>query len=179
MRRAAVRNLEQRPPDWRSEALETEIRVSPTRPKRKPRPVIGWREWVALPELGVSRVKAKVDTGARTAALHAHRLEVLDEGNGQIVRFEIHPTQRSAAGAISTTAKVVDWRDVRSSAGHRERRPVIVTPLRLRGQQWNIEVTLTNRDAMGFRLLLGRQSIRGRFVVDPGRSFLTKENEHA
>ncbi len=149
--------------------------MNPRKRIRTPRPVIGWREWVALPELGVHHIKAKLDTGARSSALHAYQLHVFEDDDGEHARFEIHPVQRSAADAVTTTAPVVDWRDVTSSAGHRERRPVILTTLEVAGQSWDIEVTLTNRDAMGFRLLLGRQAIRGRFVVDPGRSFLAQE----
>lgn len=133
--------------------------------------MIGWREIVALPELGVPALKAKVDTGARTSALHAWHVEEIERDGEAWVRFELHPQQRSAAGAVTAEARLVDQRPVRSSSGRAEHRHVIETDVELGGQRWPIEVTLTRRDAMGFRMLLGRQAIRRRFVVDPGRSW--------
>lgn len=139
-----------------------------------PRPVIGWREWAALPELGVPTIKAKVDTGARTSALHAFGLDYERNGHGaDLVSFAVHPQQRSSAGSVPATAEVVGWRRVRSSNGIVEQRPVISTLLELGGDAFPIELTLTNRDEMGFRMLLGRAAIRRRYLVDPGRSFLT------
>lgn len=141
---------------------------------RRPVDIIGWREWVALPALGCEAIKAKVDTGARSSSLHAFDLELyVAEDGGQRVRFEIHPLQRSRRSAIEVDAPVAETRVVRNpgGGGREELRPVIVTPVRLRGEAWPIELTLTRRDAMGFRMLLGRQAIRGRFLVDPGRSF--------
>ena len=140
--------------------------------KRKRPPSIGWREWVGLPELGVANIKAKLDTGARSSALHAHELERFRRKDGDWVRFVIHPIQRETRHTIHATAKVVDDRPVRNSGGAVERRPVIVTTVALSGVEWRIELTLTKRDEMGFRLLLGREAIRRRFLVDPGRSFL-------
>jgi len=137
------------------------------------RPVLGWREWVALPELGVGAIKAKLDTGARTSSLHAFRLKRFTRDGEAMVRFEVHPVQRSTQGTRTVEALVVEERSVRSSSGQEERRPVIVTDLELGGERWPIELTLTRRDAMGFRMLLGRQALRKRAVVDPGRSFVT------
>ncbi len=142
------------------------------RRRTPPPPVIGWREWVTLPELGVPALKVKVDTGARTSALHAFQLQVDDNDGLQVARFEVHPEQRRSDGAVAVSAPIVAWRRVRSSNGDIEERPVIRTSLALGEAVWRAEVTLTNRDEMGFRMLLGRAAIRRRFVVDPSRSFL-------
>jgi hypothetical protein len=134
-------------------------------------PVIGWREWVGLPELGVDAIKAKVDTGARTSSLHAFDvMEVVRDGVDYI-RFSIHPEQRLAEPTISVELPLTARRRVRDSGGKTELRPVVETVLSLHGQEWPIELTLTRRDAMGFRMLLGRRAIRHRFVVDPGSSY--------
>ena len=134
-------------------------------------PVIGWREWVSMPDLGVRFVKAKVDTGARTSSLHAFDLQEVDRDGTTYVRFVIHPEQRRSKPAMEVELPLVARRSVRDSGGKVESRPVVVTTIELSGQSWPIELTLTRRDAMGFRMLLGRQAIRGRFVVDPGSSF--------
>lgn len=147
------------------------------RKKKKPRPAriwVGWREWVALPDLGIEAIKAKVDTGARTSALHAGRVHLFEERARRRVRFTVHPIQRSGEPNIVCVADLVDHRQVTSSAGHREYRPVIVTRLTIGEETWPIELTLTNRDSMGFRMLIGRRAMRRRLVVDPGRSFLTR-----
>lgn len=136
------------------------------------KPTIGWREWVALPELGVDAVKVKVDTGARSSALHAFDVRSFERGGVEYVRFTVHPRQRDADTTIEAECQVVARRWVTTSSGHRTRRPVIRTPVELLGQTWPIEVTLTNRDAMGFRMLLGRQAIRRRFLVDVSKSYL-------
>jgi hypothetical protein len=134
---------------------------------------IGWREWVRLPELGIFAIKAKVDTGARTSALHAIDMHYERHRGAEVVRFKVHPLQRNAQFTIVAEAVVIEHRRVRSSGGHDTLRPVIVTPLELVGQRWEIELTLVSRDAMGFRMLLGRQALRGRVMVDPGHSFLS------
>ena len=134
-------------------------------------PVIGWREWVALPELGISWTKAKVDTGARSSALHAFDLVRLERGGREFVRFQVHPVQRSTQETVVAEAEVIEYRRVTSSGGHHSLRPVILTTLEILGQKWTIELTLAARDAMGFRMLLGREAIRGRFLVDPSRSY--------
>jgi hypothetical protein len=135
-------------------------------------PIIGWREWVRLPELGVDAIKAKVDTGARTSSLHAFGLEEVEKDGIVLVRFIIHPEQRKSKPAISSELPLVAHRKVRDSGGKSEVRPVVKTIVELLGRRWLIELTLTRRDAMGFRMLLGRQAVRGRFLVDPGTSFL-------
>lgn len=136
-------------------------------------PLLGWREWVALPDLGIDRVKAKVDTGARTSALHTFKVEPFQHDGVSRVRFWVHPLQRSDSLEVCCEADVLDRRTVRDSGGHEEERFVIRTRVRVSGECWPVEVTLTDRDSMGFRMLLGRTAIRARYLVDPGRSYLT------
>lgn len=145
--------------------------MSPAK-KRRPLPVLGWREWVALPDLGVPRVKAKLDTGARTSSLHAFRLKRFTRDGTDMVRFEVHPLQRSRGEAVTVEAEVVDERAVRSSSGQEELRPFIRTTVEVGGERWPIEVSLARRDTMGFRMLLGRRALRRRALVDPGTSFV-------
>jgi hypothetical protein len=135
-----------------------------------PRELIGWREWVRLPDLGVDWTKAKVDTGARSSTLHAWDIEV-DE-HREVVRFAVHPLQDDDTIVVHAEAPLVEHRDVRSSNGEAERRPIIVTDVVVRDTRFAIELSLSRRDEMGFRMLLGRSAIRRRFNVDPGRSFL-------
>jgi len=136
------------------------------------RPVIGWREWVALPELGIAHIKAKIDTGARTSALHAFRIEVVPGARGRIARFWVHPLQGRSDVRVACEAAVLDERMVTDSGGHRERRLVIATPVALGPHRWDIEITLTDRDPMRFRMLLGRTALHQRFVVDPTTSYI-------
>jgi hypothetical protein len=148
----------------------TSSRRPPT--PRGPKPAVGWREWVALPDMGVDFIKAKVDTGARTSSLHAFELREITRQGLVMVRFLVHPMQRRAEPEIEVELPLLARRKVRDSGGKTELRPVVETRVELFGQSWPIEITLTRRDSMGFRMLLGRQGIRGRFVVDPGSSYL-------
>lgn len=135
----------------------------------RPGTVVGWREWVALPSWGIPHLKAKVDTGARTSALHAHRLEAIDDGSR--VRFVVHPWQGSPDDGMVVEAIVVERRDVRSSSGEVERRPVVRTDLTLAGRTSQVDITLTSRDQMGFRMLIGRAALQGSYLVDPDASY--------
>lgn len=138
---------------------------------RSTRGTIGWREWIALPELGIDAIKAKVDTGARSSSLHAFNVEEFRRGGKRFVRFRVHPLQRNPRAFVESESELLEYRRVKSSGGHETLRPVIVTTVELLGQSWSIELTLASRDTMGFRMLLGRQAIQSRFLVDPGRSF--------
>lgn len=133
---------------------------------------IGWREWVAFPVWGIEAVKAKIDTGARTSALHAFDLEHFVRDEVPWVRFAVHPWQRSARDDVVVEAPRVDVRRVTSSSGASAFRPVVVADIELGERRFPIELTLTRRDEMGFRMLLGREALRRRFLVDPGRSYL-------
>ena len=133
--------------------------------------VIGWREWISLPELNIPAVKAKIDTGARTSSLHTFDLDAYSEDGQPKVRFGIQPLQRKKKIILWCTADVLDRRMVTDSGGHREMRYVIRTPIQIGDQSWPIEITLTKRDTMKFRMLLGRTGIYDRYVVDPGISY--------
>lgn len=136
-------------------------------------PLVGWREWVALPNLGIAKIKAKIDTGARTSALHAFSLKPFSENGMKKIRFDIHPLQHDTDNIVTCVADVVDKRLVTDSGGHEEERYVIITPITIAGQTWPIEITLTERETMLFRMLLGRSALRKRFLINPSRSFVT------
>lgn len=140
----------------------------------QPKGVLGWREWVALPDFGVGAIKAKVDTGARTSALHAYQVDEFEECGVRMVRFALHPYQRRNDVEIACVAAVADERWVSDSGGHRERRLVIVTTVQVGEVRRAIEITLANRDSMGFRMLLGRSALQGRYLVDADGSYMSR-----
>lgn len=133
---------------------------------------IGWREWVALPDLNIPAIKVKIDTGARTSALHAFDLEVFERDGRQKVRFGIHPLQRKTRIVRYCVADVQEKRMVTDSGGHCENRYVIRTTLSLADKLWPIEVTLSRRDTMRYRMLLGRTALQGWLIIDPAKSYL-------
>lgn len=133
--------------------------------------IIGWREWLELPTLNIPAIKAKIDTGARTSAIHAFFTERFNRNGEKMVRFGIHPLQRNSRFEIICEAPIVDERIVTDSGGHSELRYVIQVEVSFKNIRWPIEVTLTNRDNMKFRMLLGRTALAGRFLVDSEASF--------
>jgi hypothetical protein len=139
------------------------------------RPVVGWREWVALPDLGIPAIKAKLDTGARSSALHAFDIRERSEGGVTWVEFQVHPLQRDARVTVRARARLLGERWIRSSSGKETLRAVIETRLVLGDRWWPIELTLVQRDLMGFRMLVGRQALRRRLVVSPSRSYVAGE----
>ena len=136
------------------------------------KPVLGWREWLSFPELGIDRIKAKVDTGARTSCLHAFFVEPFEKGREDWVRFGIHPQQGDTDDVVFCEARLKDKRKVRDSGGHEELRYVIETEVLIGPHRHRMEVTLTDRDSMKFRALLGRTAIRGDYLVDSSRSYV-------
>lgn len=133
---------------------------------------VGWREWVYLPDLHIDKIKAKVDTGARTSCLHAFEIDPYTENGVEKVHFLIHPLQKNDDIVDECDAVVLDKRMVSDSGGHKEIRYVISTRLVLGSHEWDIEMTLTNRDTMMFRMLLGRTAMAKKVLVDPSRSYL-------
>ncbi|MDQ2994445.1 MAG: RimK/LysX family protein, partial [Pseudomonadota bacterium] len=128
-------------------------------------------EWCQLPDLNLPAIKAKIDTGARTSALHAFNIKPYKQANKDWVNFEIHPIQYNDAVIVKCKAEVIDERSVMSSNGMKEHRYVISTPLKLGSVVWNIELTLSNRDPLKFRMLLGREALKKHTIIDPNRSF--------
>ena len=139
--------------------------------------VIGWREVVALPDLGISQIEVKVDTGAKSSALNAVLLQKFQRNSQEIIRFKVYPYQQDTRYYVTTEAKLLEHREVRNSGGEVQIRPVILTTIELGGRQWEIELSLTNRDVMKYPMLLGRQAVRDRFLVHPGKRFI-QSNQH-
>lgn len=139
--------------------------VAPKRSRHKL--LIGRHEWCALPALGLPAIKAKIDTGARTSALHAFNIKPMDHAGELYVSFDIHPIQANKRITRKCHALVIDQREIMSSNGHKEHRFVISTALNLGGASWDIEVTLSNRDPLRYRMLLGIEALKHRVIVDP------------
>ena len=137
--------------------------------------VLGWREWLSLPDLGLAAVRAKVDTGARSSALHVDWLEPFELDGMPWVRFALHPVDARLPGE-SSQAPVLDRRPVTDSGGHVTERVFIATRIALAGQSFVAEINLTSRRNMLFPMLLGRTALAGRFIVDPERSFVLGEH---
>ena len=133
--------------------------------------IVGWREWISLPELDIPAIKVKVDTGARTSALHAMNIEPYTQDGENWVSFESQPVQRQNNPLVSCTARVLDTRSIRDSGGHREQRYVVSTFIKLGAIRKEIEVTLTSRHNMKFRMLLGRTALKPDICVDPATSY--------
>lgn len=134
--------------------------------------VIGWREWVSLPSLIETKIKAKIDTGARTSSLHAFDIVEYKKGKKFYVEFSISPLQKSKKKTKRVTVEVIEYRKIKSSNGIESLRPVIQTELQIGAKKISIELTLTSRDEMGFRMLVGRQALKKNFLIDPCKSFL-------
>lgn len=138
---------------------------------------IGWREYVGLPGLKVKGIKVKVDTGAATSALHAEDIFIFNEGSKKKVIFTIYPKQGSKTKKVHAEAELIEMRKIRSSTGHLTERPVIRTMIKIGDEDpFEIDITLVNRDIMGFRMLLGRKALKKKFLVHPGKSFLVSKN---
>jgi len=148
-------------PFWQDKAME-----------RKQKRAAGWREWVSLPSIGVGSIKAKLDTGARTSALHAFNIETYWSDGELWARFFVHPYQKNDRREIACDARIEDIRIVSNPGGRRQRRLVIRTDVRLGDETWPIDLSLTDRDEMGFRLLIGRTTMHGKLIVDPDHSYL-------
>lgn len=141
--------------------------------------VLGWREWIGFPDLGIPQIKAKVDTGARSSCLHAFLVEPFERDGALWVRFNIHPSQKNSHEVLTCEAPVLDRRVVRDSGGHEELRYVIETAISIGDRTHTVEVTLTDRDSMKFRVLLGRTAIRRHYVVDSARSYVRGKRKRA
>jgi hypothetical protein len=146
--------------------------MHPSNESRPQKTVIGWREWIGLPGLGLDQIKVKVDTGARSSALHAFEIEQ----HGDEVFFNVHPHQKNNEFVVACRAMILDTRRIRDSGGREEDRIVIRTPVTLGGQTWDIDLTLTSRDDMRFRMLLGRSAIQNKYVVDSSKSYLVSRS---
>lgn len=140
---------------------------------------VGWREWISLPELNIEKIKAKIDTGAKTSTLHAFAVKPFKKDHRHWVKFSVHPEQLRRNKVIECCSEILDIRWVTDSGGHRERRFVIQTLVLVGAESWPIDITLTNRDMMRFRMLLGRSALKNRFLVDPAVSYLMQKVENS
>lgn len=140
--------------------------------EKEPKPIIGWREWLSIPAMHIEQIKVKVDSGARTSAIHAEDIQIVKKGSKKFVKFKIFPMQKDKKHYHIVTLPMIEERWVKSSVGHQTLRPVVEVEIKLGQFVVPIEVTLVNRDLMGFRMLLGREAIKNKFLLDTGHSFL-------
>jgi len=133
---------------------------------------IGWQEWCALPRLHIPTIKAKIDTGAKTSVLHASDIGAFHRRGKHYVHFIVHPIQRSLKYPVPCTALIVDQRTIMNTGGHKETRYIILSTLTLGTQSWDIEISLTNRELLSFRLLLGRDALKKGIMIEPGKTLL-------
>lgn len=137
--------------------------------------ILGWREWISLPDLGISGIKAKIDTGARSSSLHAIDIQTIAVDGEQWVEFKVQPLQHQTDAPLHCRAPIKDYRQVTDSGGHRSMRYVIETTINIGSEQFTAEVTLADRSQMMFRMLLGRTAMKNRYTVDPGRSYCASQ----
>jgi hypothetical protein len=145
---------------------------------KRPKLIAGWREWGQLPDLNVEKIKVKLDTGAKTSSLHAFDISPFTHMGEEWLRFDVHPFQDSDSMAHTCTSPIVDYRWITSSSGHSQKRFIIQTTLKLGAFSSLIEISLANRDEMGFRMLVGRNALKGQILVDPSHSFLLSSRTH-
>lgn len=143
--------------------------VTPTRESI----IVGWREWVKIPTLGIEWIKAKMDTGARSSAIDAENIREFSDGGTPHVAFAVNPHQRKLLPAVECIAPILDERLVTSSSGHQQRRYFVEIEIEIGDATWPIEVSLAERANLDLRMLLGRAAMRRRALVDPAQSFLT------
>jgi hypothetical protein len=134
--------------------------------------IVGWREWISVPGLNIKGIKAKIDTGARTSALHAINLKPFEKDGQLKIKFGVYPLQRRNDIVVNCQADVIDHRRVTSSDGQSEMRYIVHASIKLEDLFWPVELSLTNRKSMRFRMLLGRSAISGSVMVDPARSYI-------
>lgn len=138
--------------------------------------IIGFREWIALPELELIALKAKVDTGAKTSSLHAFDIKLVKRSGVTFVKFKVHPIQKNLDVVVPCSAPLIDRRVVTDSGGHKELRYVIHTTIQMGQLKKTIELTLTNRETMKYRMLIGREALK-QFYIDPSQSYLLRKNQ--
>ncbi|MCB1109922.1 MAG: ATP-dependent zinc protease [Chlamydiia bacterium] len=143
--------------------------------KREEKIPIGWQEWISLPNLKIPAIKAKIDTGAKTSSLHAFKIKPIIKDKKDCVSFSVHPIQRNKTISVSCCCPIFDVRSVMSSNGHVEERYVIQSVLCLGNEKWEIEITLSDRDPLRFRMLLGREALDSKVVIDPSKALLTQK----
>lgn len=145
---------------------------------KQPKLISGWREWAQLPDLNVEYIKVKIDTGAKTSSLHAFDLKTYTDGGREWLQFDIRPFQDNETITHTCRSPIVDHRWITSSSGHKQKRFIIETTLTLGEYSSLIEISIANRDEMGFRMLVGRNAPKGRILVDPSHSFLLSHQPH-